>query len=96
MIMTFGREADQARMDAVNGAANAKMIRIMSFILVLGSWQWAFRLPEWLKYYWNYSLHPVGRGSQVVRPRTANPLFAGSIPARASSPPSGGQARMGV
>ena len=26
----------------------------------------------------------VWRGSQVVRPGTANPLFAGSIPARAS------------
>ena len=28
----------------------------------------------------------VWRGSQVVRPGTANPLFAGSIPARASIP----------
>ena len=30
--------------------------------------------------------YPFGarRGSQVVRPGTANPLFAGSIPARAS------------
>lgn len=80
-IMTLGREADHARIDAVNGAANAKMIRIMSFILVLGSWQWAFRLPEWLKYYWNYSLFPVGRGSQVVRPGTANPLSRVRIPA---------------
>ena len=28
----------------------------------------------------------IWRGSQVVRPGTANPLFAGSIPARASIP----------
>ena len=36
----------------------------------------------------NTDNYPLGarRGSQVVRPGTANPLFAGSIPARASIP----------
>jgi len=33
MIMTFGREADQVRGDAMNEMAIGKMIRIMSFIL---------------------------------------------------------------
>ena len=53
MIITFGREADHARMDAVNGAANAKMIRIMGFIVVLGSYERAFGLPEGVNYCWN-------------------------------------------
>jgi hypothetical protein len=53
MIITFGREADHARMDAVNGAANAKMIRIIGFIVVLGSYERAFRLPEGVNYCWN-------------------------------------------